>query len=103
MCVLKNKGLPKRGDHAGPRVNTPGRPYTGLYHSHGVQHPPRRHLPGKEPYIPHISIYQSMSPEACVSNVSRSSGLVNMSARFSSVLTYFTAILPSATHSCILR
>ena len=38
MCVLKNKGLPKRGDHAGPRVNTPGRPYTGLYHSHGVQH-----------------------------------------------------------------
>ena len=37
MCVLKNKGLPKRGDHAGPRVNTPGRPYTGLYHSHGVQ------------------------------------------------------------------
>ena len=79
MCVLKNKGLPKRGDHAGPRVNTPGRPYTGLYHSHGVQHPPRRHLPGKEPYIPHISIYQSMSPEACVSNVSRSSGLVNMS------------------------
>ena len=54
MCVLKNKGLPKRGDHAGPRVNTPGRPYTGLYHSHGVQHPPRRLLPGKEPHPPHF-------------------------------------------------
>ena len=37
------------------------------------------------------------------SRVARSSGLVNMSARLSSVLMYFTLIFPSATHSCILR
>ena len=97
--------LPKRGDQVGPRVLTPGRPYTGHYHLHGVQHPPRRLPAGigaKEPHSPHYTLPTQKSRGVRLERLP----VERLGEHVRSVLVgvnIFTAILPSATYSCNLR
>ena len=102
MRAEERKGFLKEGTTRDPGL-TPRGALTRDSTTHTVSNTPPGDICQERSRIPHITFYHPMIPEACVSNVSRSSGLVNMSARFSLVLTYFTAILPSATHSCNLR